>query len=117
MDLTNPLLLIPALAIVVALYYAFPDQWRRYYLFFISLAFLFLVTPQAGLLLVLLSLFNYGIGIIIERASRKKWVTTLSIVFNCIVFLFPRYIELTNTAALLVPINYLIPLGIAFITL
>ena len=117
MDLTNPLLLIPALVIVVALYYAFPDQWRRYYLFFISLAFLFLATPQAGLLLVLLSLFNYGIGIFIERASRKKWVTTLSIVFNCIVFLFPRYIELTNTAALLVPINYLIPLGIAFITL
>ena len=105
MDLTNPLLLIPALAIVVALYYAFPDQWRRFYLFLISLVFLFLATPQAGLLLVLLSLFNYGIGIFIERASREKWVITLSILINCIVFLFPRYLNLNGTTAFLVPIH------------
>jgi len=117
MDQTNLLLLIPSLTIVAILYYVLPDKWRRIYLLLFSLLFLAILTPQAVLLLVLLGLLNYGMGILIERESNKNWITTLSILFNCIVFLLPRYLKLTSFDTLPIPISYLIPMGISFITL
>lgn len=114
MDLTNPLLILPPLFIAVTLYYMLPDSWQRLYLLLLSLAFLVSITPKTIFFLIIVSLCNFCAGLLIERDPKKTWLRTLFISLNVFVLAIPRLFNQLNSNVL--P-NYLIPLGIAFITL
>ena len=117
MDLTNPLILIPALLVTATLYYALPESRRRPYLLLLSLAFLASITPQATFLLLAISLINYAAGLLLERNPEKIALRTLFILLNGMVWVLPRLFNLVDFSGLPFNASYLIPVGIAFITL
>ncbi|NMC47031.1 MAG: hypothetical protein GYA52_09395 [Chloroflexi bacterium] len=117
MDLINPLVLIPALLVTTTLYYTLPESCRRPYLLLLSLVFLASITLQATFFLLAINLLNYAAGLLLERKPKQIRLRTFFILLNGLVLVLPRYFNLIHFSGLPFPIHYLIPLGIAFITL
>jgi alginate O-acetyltransferase complex protein AlgI len=128
------------LPIVVAIYWAIPARFRTWLLLLASYLFYMNWIPGYGLLIVFLTLVNYGLGLIIAKATmRKRLILSLGLCFNIGALCFFKYAtfvaenvwatiigssQLLHAIAPSVPVsnldkpvvNVLLPLGISFFT-
>ena len=132
MDYLNPVILIPALAILCAIYTIVPAKFRWLVLLSASYAFYFWIGSWAVLILVLLTLVNYFLGLRIERSERSessqsgtaRKLLILGIFINLVSLIFFKYgdslfFPQNSLSALNDPVSrrILLPLGMSFYTL
>jgi alginate O-acetyltransferase complex protein AlgI len=80
------------LPIVVALYWAAPARFRTWLLLIASYLFYMNWIPAYGLLIVFLTLMNYGLGLAIANAKeKKKLILTGGLIFNIGALCFFKY--------------------------
>lgn len=128
------------LPIVVAIYWAVPARFRTWLLLIASYLFYMNWIPAYGLLIVLLTLVNYGLGLAIAKATlRKRAILIIGLCFNLGALCFFKYANFLaesiwlalsasgQTLRAILPgcavagldkpvINVLLPLGISFFT-
>ena len=116
------------LFIVVILYYALANRYRNYLLLMASYYFYFSVQPEYLVILIVSTLFNYGLGRTLEtQRDHRNPLLALGLVFNLGILFFFKYFnffgEQLNTVfsafslGLEIPQHSLIlPIGISFYT-
>jgi len=128
------------LPIVVAIYWAVPARFRTWLLLVASYLFYMNWIPSYGLLIIFLTLINYGLGLAIAKANeRKRLILIIGLCFNLGALCFFKYANFVAEniwAAIcasnqflhtLMPnmavsnldkpvVNILLPLGISFFT-
>ncbi len=128
------------LPIVVALYWVIPARFRTWLLLVASYLFYMNWIPVYGLLIIFLTLVNYGLGLIIAKANKnRKLILTIGLCFNIGALCFFKYASFLAENAWLavyngsqflhsvIPaapisqwqnpvVNILLPLGISFFT-
>ena len=117
MDIYNPLILLPVLIISVFAYYRLPEKARSMFLLILSLAFLVVLSPRGCLLLFSLTIFNYGVGLYLEKHPKQIAIRTSAILFNILLLAVPRFIHAGFLLNVSFSLDYLVPLGIAYIIL
>ncbi|MBS2009189.1 MAG: MBOAT family protein [Cyanobacteria bacterium SZAS TMP-1] len=119
--------------VVFALYWLAPQAWRRALLLVASYVFYMSWIPTYGLLLFLLTAFNYALGLIMDaNRARVKSILTFGLVANIGALAYFKYTNflldsLKSTLAQLEPwlklpvhaddivmMNVILPLGISF---
>jgi len=117
MNIYNPFILIPLISLVIFIYYHLPKKIRTPYLLFLSIAFLLLMDSRGVIFLLCLALVNFGTALYIEKKPNHKTIHIIGILLNILALVVPRllnFITVANSDSLL---DYLIPLGIAYIVL
>ena len=117
MNIYNPYILVPLLSLAVFIYYRQPDKSRTTYLLFLSISFLFYMDSHSAAYLLALALFNFGIGLYLERNPDHKNILLISIIFNVLSLAVPHFLKIISIADSNNILEYLIPLGIAYIVL
>lgn len=123
MDYLNPVLLLPALALLCALVYLIPARLRWVLLLAASYAFYFWIGKWAILVLAALTVLNYFLAIVIEKSgsARAKTLLILGILLNVAALALFKYGNVLSTlagqAGQSTSLKLLLPLGMSFFTL
>lgn len=115
------------LPLVVILYWSLPRSWRTPLLLLASYVFYMFWKPIYGLLILGLTVANYGLGLLLDKMqTKRKLVLITGIVFNLLVLGFFKYAYFARDSAnefLKVfsgkplpdfPFEIILPLGISF---
>lgn len=126
MVFSSILFLFYFLPAILILYYLAPKKFRNFVLFAGSLFFYAWGEPVYVVLLLMSTVFNYFMGIEVEKShekpKRKKVVLTLSVVINLLVLVVFKYTNfLISTVNLVLPndlplTRITLPIGISFFT-
>lgn len=117
MDLYNPLILLPVLTLSVILYYILPKRWQQPFLLLFSLVLVYSLSPHGMVVLLVLAGINWGCGLYLAKAANKITIRTIAIILNLAAFALPRLLALEISTALPAALDFLFPVGLAFITL
>jgi len=126
LDYLNPLILFPALAALVLVYYLLPQKARWGFMLATSYAFYFWIGTWSIVILVFATLFNYLLGLSLGRQGEKskKPVLIAGILLNlAILFTFKYFTSLLAGSSLLAGFisstggRIIAPLGLSFFTL
>ena len=126
MVFSSILFLFYFLPAILILYYLAPKRRKNAVLFFGSLFFYAWGEPVYVLLLIFSTIFNYFIGLEIEKSDenkkRKKTVLTIGVVLNLVLLVAFKYtnflIEMLNAVLVhdIPPAKITLPIGISFFT-
>lgn len=116
MDLYNPLILLPVLALAIIFYYVLPKRWQQPLLLLFSLVLVYSLSPQGMVVLLVLAGFNYACGLYLAKAEKKTTIRTIVIILNLAAFALPRLLAFGRISTP-VTLDFLLPVGLAFITL
>ena len=120
-DLLNPFLLFPALAVVALIYYIVPARQRWIVLLAASYAFYYFLAGWAVLVLLAVTLLNYGLGFVLgsnprgknERGCFMGWNSTQPCIHSYFSNMLAEIPQLSATFTG----KLLLPLGMSFFTL
>jgi len=109
------------LPLLLICYFMCPKKYRNLVLLLFSMLFYFYGEKNYIILLILSCLFNYGIGILIDKTYKKKYLI-IGIVFNLLLLTYFKYTNffINNFNSLfninVNLLNIVLPLGISFFT-
>lgn len=110
------------LPIVILMYYIMPQAFRNIFLLLVSLFFYAWGEPNFIWIMLLSIISNYGFGMWIGKAGRKKYIVGLAVFLNLsILFIFKYFTFAAETIRSLIGgqfdvIQIALPIGISFYT-